>query len=159
MPVTIKSCDEELQSIFDWMTANRPSPSFEEFLGISIESPDLDTAVITFEMREALEGNMIYHTLQGGIISTVLDMVGGHVVFVSVFKTVKGKPIEKQMQRMSKVGTIDIRVDYLRPGKGKLFTAKGWILRTGNKVAVTRMELHNEQQELLAVGTGTYTVG
>jgi len=52
-----------------------------------------------------------------------------------------------------------LRVDYLRPGTGKNFTAKGWILRTGNKVSVTRMELHNDQQELIAVGTGTYTVG
>jgi uncharacterized protein (TIGR00369 family) len=104
-------------------------------------------------------GNPTYRTLQGGIISTVLDMVGGHVVFVNVFKQVKEKPPEKQMQRLSKVGTIDLRVDYLRPGKGKKFTAKGWILRSGNKVSVTRMELHNDQQELIAVGTGTYTVG
>ena len=63
------------------------------------------------------------------------------------------------MQRLSKVGTIDMRVDYLRPGTGKHFTATGWILRTGGKVAVTRMELRNEEETLIAVGTGTYTVG
>ena len=159
MPITIKVCDDELQAIFDAMLQGRPSPSFEEFIGIRIDSPDLDTGYITFEMRDALVGNPTYRTLQGGIISTVLDMVGGHAVFVNVFKQVKGKSPEKQMQRLSKVGTIDLRVDYLRPGKGDKFTAKGWILRTGNKVSVTRMELHNDQQELIAVGTGTYTVG
>jgi acyl-coenzyme A thioesterase PaaI-like protein len=31
-------------------------------------------------------------------------------------------------------------------------------LRTGNKVAVTRMELHNNERQLIAVGTGAYTV-
>ncbi|MBT4513190.1 MAG: thioesterase family protein [Chloroflexi bacterium] len=155
----MKVCDDELQAIFDVILQGRPSPSFEEFIGIRIDSPDLDTGYITFEMTDAIVGNPTYRTLQGGVIATVLDIVGGHVVFVSVFKQVKGKPLEKQMQRLSKVGTIDLRVDYLRPGTGKNFTAKGWILRTGNKVSVTRMELHNDQQELIAVGTGTYTVG
>jgi uncharacterized protein (TIGR00369 family) len=159
MPITMKVCDDELQAIFDVILQGRPSPSFEEFIGIRIDSPDLDTGYITFEMTDAIVGNPTYRTLQGGVIATVLDIVGGHVVFVSVFKQVKGKPLEKQMQRLSKVGTIDLRVDYLRPGTGKNFTAKGWILRTGNKVSVTRMELHNDQQELIAVGTGTYTVG
>jgi acyl-coenzyme A thioesterase PaaI-like protein len=32
-------------------------------------------------------------------------------------------------------------------------------MRTGKKVAVTRMELHNEEGVLIAVGTGTYLVG
>jgi len=51
-----------------------------------------------------------------------------------------------------------MRVDYLRPGLGQWFEAKGYILRTGNKVAVTRMELHNDTGELIAIGTGAYTV-
>jgi acyl-coenzyme A thioesterase PaaI-like protein len=32
-------------------------------------------------------------------------------------------------------------------------------MRTGKKVAVTRMELHNDEDLLIAVGTGTYIVG
>lgn len=32
-------------------------------------------------------------------------------------------------------------------------------MRTGNKVAVTRMELNNDSGVLIAVGTGTYLVG
>ena len=159
MPITIKVCDSELQQIFDSMLAQRPEDSFEEFLGIRIESPDLDSGYVTFDMREALTGNPTYMTLQGGIISTVLDIVGGHMVFLSVFKQVKGKPLAKKMERLSKVGTIDMRIDYLRPGTGKHFTATGWILRTGGKVAVTRMELRNEEDVVIAVGTGTYTVG
>ncbi len=159
MPITIKVGDSELQQIFDDMLAQRPEDSFEEFLGLSIESPDLDSGYVKLDMREALIGNPTYRTLQGGIISTMLDVVGGHMVFLSVFKQVKGKPLDKQMQRLSKVGTIDMRVDYLRPGTGKHFTATGWILRSGGKVAVTRMELRNEEEKLIAVGTGTYTVG
>jgi uncharacterized protein (TIGR00369 family) len=57
------------------------------------------------------------------------------------------------------VGTIDLRVDYLRPGRGKTFIARGRIMRAGRKVAVVRMEMHNESELLVAVGTGTYMIG
>ena len=32
-------------------------------------------------------------------------------------------------------------------------------MRTGNRVSVVRMELENDQKQLIAVGTGTYIVG
>ena len=35
----------------------------------------------------------------------------------------------------------------------------GNIMRTGNRVSVVRMELENDQKQLIAVGTGTYIVG
>ena len=59
---------------------------------------------------------------------------------------------------MHRLLLLEHGVDYLRPGLGKWFVARGTILRTGNKVAVTRMELHNDTDELIAIGTGAYTV-
>jgi len=56
------------------------------------------------------------------------------------------------------VSTIDLRVDFLRPGLGKWFVATAYTLRTGNRVAVTRIELHNDRNDLIAVGTGSYVV-
>jgi uncharacterized protein (TIGR00369 family) len=61
-------------------------------------------------------------------------------------------------ERFAKIGTIDMRIDYLRPGLGDYFIATGYVLRAGNKVAVTRMELHNHERQLIAVGTGAYVV-
>ncbi|CCK09389.1 putative protein PaaI, possibly involved in aromatic compounds catabolism [Cronobacter sakazakii 696] len=54
------------------------------------------------------------------------------------------------------MGTIDMRVDYLRPQR---FTASSTLLRAGNKVAVARVELHNEEQVYIASATATYMVG
>ena len=54
--------------------------------------------------------------------------------------------------------THSLRVDYLRPGLGGTFSAKGFVLRAGRKVAVTRMELHNDEDSLIAVGTGAYSI-
>jgi len=152
--------DPEFQSLVDFFQDKvSKRPTFDSFMDLADETPDLDTAVLKFETRDDFIGNVVYRILHGGRISAVLDTAGGAAVFMSVYKQVKGKPRESQLKRLSKNATVDLRVDYLRPGKGKKFTAKAWILRAGNKFAVTRMELTNEDDVLIAVGTGTYSVG
>ena len=108
-------------------------------------------------MRDELIGNFIRRSLHGGVISAVLDTVGGLVAFVSLLDRVDSE--EAGLARLANVGTIDIRVDYLRSGVGRSFVATGETLRTGNKVAVTRMELHNDEGVLLAVVPARILVG
>ena len=67
--------------------------------------------------------------------------------------------LEEITERFSRVGTINLRVDYLRPGRGEFFIGTGSIIRAGNKVTVVRMEFHNNEEQMIAVGTGTYIVG
>lgn len=134
-------------------------PNFHNLLNPQFQSPDWDHSRIVFDMKDDFVGNLLYRTLHGGIIASMLDTAGGHVVLLSVFKKVKGQPMEKQFKKFMNIGSIDFRIDFLRPGKGSRFTADGWILRIGNKAAVTRMELRNEEDVVIAVGTGTYTVG
>lgn len=110
-------------------------------------------------MKEELVGNYVQGILHGGVISAVLDVAGGMTAWLGALKKLQGQPLEEIVKRFSKIGTIDLRIDYLRPGRGKYFLAAGSILRTGNKVAVTRMEHHNDEELLVAVGTGTYIVG
>ena len=66
---------------------------------------------------------------------------------------------DKIQQSLMQLSTIDLRTDFLRPGRGKEFIATARIIRNGNKVAVSRMELHNELGVHIAFGTGTYMVG
>jgi uncharacterized protein (TIGR00369 family) len=131
---------------------------FNRVLGLAIETLTPDRATVRLEMRDELVGNFMRGSLHGGAISTTLDFVGGLVAFLSVAKKVPGRSIEALTERFSKIGTIDLRVDYLRPGIGKHFLATGYVLRTGSKVAVTRMELHSDSGELIALGTGAYMV-
>ena len=134
-------------------------PTFNNFLQFALVSPDFDHPCLTIEMRDDLVGNPAYRTLHGGVVASILDIIGGHAVFLSVFKQLRGQPLEKKLKRVSKIGSIDLRIDYLRPGTGNSFTATASILRTGNKVAVVRMQLQNDEDSLVAVGTGSYTVG
>jgi uncharacterized protein (TIGR00369 family) len=67
--------------------------------------------------------------------------------------------VGRRLEIFSRLGTIDMRVDYLRPGIGEWFDASGTVIRTGKRVAVTRMEMRDDQDRLIAVGTGTYIIG
>ena len=56
------------------------------------------------------------------------------------------------------MGTIDLRIDYLRPATGPRFTARAEVLRLGSRVASTRMEFFGADGKLLSVGAGAYIV-
>ena len=131
---------------------------FNRLLGIKVLSVDGAQTRLRFDMHDELVGHFVHKYLHGGVTSAALDVSGGMTALVSVLKKLSHLSFQDKVKRFNNLGTIDLRVDYLRPGRGEFFVATGYILRTGNKVAVTRMELHNEEDTLIAVGTGAYTI-
>jgi len=132
---------------------------FNKQLGLEIVYVGQDRVDIRLPMKPDLIGNFMHNNLHGGVISSALDVAGGLMAVIGAFRRTKEMPMEERAAILSKIGTIDLRIDYLRPGRGEWFLASGRLLRTGNKVAVTRMSFHNDQEELQAVGTGTYLCG
>ena len=132
---------------------------FNRHVGLKVHKMTPDEVVFKINMRDELVGNWLQGILHGGVIATALDVAGGAVALVGAYARLEDLPKEEKVKSLSKLGTIDIRVDYLRPGKGKEFYASASILRIGSKVAVCRMEFKNEEDHLLAVGTGTYMCG
>ena len=132
---------------------------FNRVLGLQVETVTVDQAVLGFDMRDDLIGNYKLQILHGGVISAVLDTSGGMMASISVLNAMAGASREEMAKRLTRIGTIDLRIDYLRPGRGDRFYARSNLMRTGRKVSVTRMELHNNEGLLIAVGTGTYIVG
>ena len=131
---------------------------FNQILGLKVESMDPEKPRVRFEMREELVGNYHHGILHGGVTASVIDVTGGLVAFLGVQQKMADDTLEKKLERFGRLGTIDMRVDYLRPGLGKWFVATGHTLRTGKKVAVTRVEMHDEKDRLFAVGTCAYTI-
>ncbi len=132
---------------------------FNNVLGLKIESLKMEDVRVKFEMKDAFVGNYVQGILHGGVISAVLDTTGGITASLGVVQKMAGRTAEEIGKSLTKIGTIDLRIDYLRPGKGNYFIATGSIMRAGRRVSVTRMELYNDQDVLIAVGTGTYIVG
>ncbi len=147
------SHEDELAALARAVEAQIP---FNRVVGLQLGDLGPTETTITFEMRDELVGNFARGSLHGGVISAALDVVGG---MAAITAAVAGGDVSTLAERFGKLGTIDLRVDYLRPGVGEKFTATGYTLRAGNKVAVTRMELHNDEGDLIAVGTGTYLIG
>lgn len=134
---------------------------FNKVLGLRPTKLSQSYCEFKMNMKDDLIGNFLQGILHGGAISTALDVTGGAMAMVAAWQRLKEQkvPSAERPKTLSKLGTIDMRVDFLQPGKGEEFTVGATLLRIGNKVAVTRMEFKNEKGELLAVGTGTYLCG
>ncbi len=140
-----------------WALMTRYHP-FLELMGVRVEPTEDDSVRIRFSMRDDLCGHPGLSTLHGGVISCMIDVLGGAVASWHQIRDIKERPVEEQLRRMGAVRTVDQRVDYLKPGKGKEFTVTGSVLRDGKKVLVIRMELKNEEQSLIATGIGTFLI-
>ena len=156
MPVTPLTLESARNLIGEIFVYHMP---FNRELGLKLTRFEQDFAEITFDNNDKLVGNIAQRILHGGVIAAVLDVAAGLVCVGN--SLVRHEPlIQEQLQmKLAKMGTIDLRVDYLRPGRGEHFVASSRILRSGNKVSVARVELHNESQMHIASATATYLVG
>jgi uncharacterized protein (TIGR00369 family) len=132
---------------------------FHGVIGFEFEELGLDGCRLSFKSKPELIGNFIQKILHGGVTATALDVVGGAMAAVGMMEKYPDADEKELGQKLARIGTIDLRVDYVRPGRGESFYAKARLLRSGSKVAVVRMELHNEKDTLIALGTGTYMMG
>lgn len=131
---------------------------FNELLGFKVESLDPAAPKISFAMRQELIGHYHYGRLHGGVIATVLDTVGGLAVTVAIAEKFNGETTEQVGHRFGRIGTIDLRTDYLHQGIGKKFTATGRITRLGGRIASVQMTLENETGLLIATGCASYVI-
>ncbi|NQY62309.1 MAG: thioesterase family protein [Alteromonadaceae bacterium] len=132
---------------------------FNQLLGLTITQFDNEQSEIRFKWQDKLVGNPIQKILHGGVTASALDLAGGIVAAASIIDQLDDLSPANIQQNLRKLGTIDLRTDFLRPGRGEEFIATATIIRSGTKVAVTRMELHNELGDHIACGTATYMVG
>ncbi|MFB6327997.1 hypothetical protein HA42_10120 [Pantoea deleyi] len=132
---------------------------FNQALGLELMRLDADYAEISFNNKSMLVGNQVQQILHGGVIAAVLDVAAGMVCVSNALTRQESISEADLRHRLSRMGTIDMRVDYLRPGRGERFTATSSLLRAGNKVAVARVELHNQQGDYIATATATYLIG
>ena len=133
---------------------------FNRVLGLKLDSLDPKAPRLRFEMRPELVGNPVQQILHGGVISATLDVVGGlAIALASLARKADRKTEETPPRHFPDIGTIDLRIDYLRPGRGKYFVATGRVVRLGGRVAVAHTELVNDSGEQIATGSAAYIVG
>ncbi len=148
--------EQLFQHIVDFWNHDMP---FNNLLGLKITRFDPEHSEVRFLWQDKLIGNPMQKILHGGVTASALDLAGGTVAAANILSQLDTLSPEIIQQSLSKLGTIDLRTDFLRPGRGEEFIVTAHIIRSGSKVAVARMEMHNEKGEHIAFGTGTYMVG
>ncbi len=144
------------QQLSDYWNNNMP---FNQLLGLKITKFNPQLSEVRFVWQDNLIGNPVKKILHGGVTASALDLAGGTVAAANIIDQLTDMTPDTLQKSLSKIGTIDLRTDYLRPGRGEEFIVTAHIIRSGSKVAVARMEMHNELGEHIAFGTGTYMVG
>ncbi|MFZ6646880.1 thioesterase family protein [Undibacterium sp. TJN25] len=129
---------------------------FCHLLGIKLESFDPDNAQISIAMREQLLGNFSQGMLHGGVIASVLDSVAGFAILLKMAQENPKDDVLSQMKEFSRMSTIDLRIDYLQPGRGKKFFATAEVTRLGKRVANVLMDLRNEEGHRIATGAAAF---
>ena len=132
--------------------------TFNRVLGLQILSVKPGDVRAQFAMRPELVGHYAYGRLHGGVISAVLDAMAGLALLVSIAERHPQEGPQQITQRFTRMGTIDLRVDFLRQGLGDHFTASAEVTRLGGRIGSTQMRLLDPSGTLVATGSAAYVV-
>lgn len=135
---------KKLEELKKFMTNKVP---FHEFLQLEVEDLKEGYAKLTLPFRDEFVGDVRRPAIHGGIISTLIDVCGGAAVWTH-FSVDDG------------ISTIDIRVDYLRPGPDNDLVAESEVVRVGNRVAVvnTTVFTSKDKDTIIAEGRAAYNI-
>jgi uncharacterized protein (TIGR00369 family) len=131
---------------------------FNQVLGLRITSVKPERVVATIAMKPDLIGHYAHNRLHGGVVSAGLDAMGGLACMAAIGARHMNEAPEQRLLRFGKLGTIDLRIDYLRPAIGEHFELRAEVMRLGSRVASTRMEFFAADGKLLCCGSGAYIV-
>jgi len=121
---------------------------FNKFLGLKLKSVGDNEVTLTIPYRKELIGDPSRPALHGGVISMLIDTAGGAATFVAA-------------QQLAKISTVDLVVDYLRPGPLVDIEARARIVRRGNRVCIAAVDVMSsggDDDEPFAQGRGVYNI-
>ncbi|MEW5852834.1 MAG: hotdog fold thioesterase [Myxococcota bacterium] len=121
---------------------------FNKYLGMKCTALRPGFGRLELPPRDQFTGDPWRPALHGGVISTLADTVGGLACFTL-------------MTSDGRCSTIDLRVDYLRPGKvNTALAAEANIIRFGNRVAVANVVVlqDEDRNSPIAMAKGVYSI-
>jgi len=131
---------------------------FNRVLGLKVTRLHPDGVGGRIDMKQELVGHFTYQRLHGGVISAGLDAMAGLAVMAAIGARHMDEPPAQRLHRFGRLGTIDLRIDYLRQAISSHFELSANVLRLGSRVASTRMEFHDADGKLVSTGSAAYII-
>ncbi len=120
---------------------------FNKHLGLRAVKVTVDEVELLMPFRPEHIGDPVRGALHGGIISMLIDTAGGAVAFMNVGDG-------------ERVSTVDLVVDYLRPGPAADILARARVVRRGNRVCTSNVDVvrADDRAVVIAQGRGVYNI-
>jgi uncharacterized protein (TIGR00369 family) len=120
---------------------------FNRYLGLVLTAITPGFARVELPFRPELIGDPFRPALHGGVLSALIDACAGAALWTRV------EPADK-------ISTIDLRVDYLRPGEPELIICEAHVIRLGGRIGVVDARVFHPgaPERTIATGKGVYNV-
>jgi uncharacterized protein (TIGR00369 family) len=120
---------------------------FNAYLGLQVDLLEAGRARLSVPFRPEFIGDPFRPALHGGVISTVIDTCGGAAIYTTV-------------DPLARLSTIDLRVDYLLPGRPEALVCEAKVIRSGRRVGVASMRAFHASapDQTIAEGKGVYYI-
>ncbi len=120
---------------------------FNKYIGLELAEIEDGFAKATMKFKPELVGDVRIKAIHGGVISAAMDAVGG-LAGVTTLNSMEDKIV-----------TVDMRVDYIRSARNTDLIIEARIVRSGNKIITTNMQVFAANDNtLVAEGRGVYHV-
>ncbi len=130
----------EQSNLETWQQRIDVSP-FQRWLGLRVTQVDEGRMCVTLPWKEDLVSNPNPPTVHGGILASVIDLLGLYSVLTT------GNVC---------IATVDLRVDYHRPAGPGDMSAEAHVIKLGSKVSTAETKVFDANGKLLASGRGVY---
>lgn len=119
-----------------------------KFIGVKVLEIEEGYVKLLFPYREEFIGDPRSKRLHGGYTATAVDLAGG--VAAMTYMT----------SQEDDVATIDMRIDYIRPGKAKEIIAEGKVISKRRRSIVTDMKIYHQDnpENVIAEGRGVFAI-
>ncbi|MCZ2356545.1 MAG: hotdog fold thioesterase [Bacteroidia bacterium] len=121
---------------------------FHRILQLRLEEISTGCARLRIPYRPDLVGDPRRNSIHGGVIASAMDAAGGAAALTTL------------TSYEDRCSTIDLRVDYYRPGRAEDIITEARIAQNGNRVIFTHIKAYHpsDPNSIIAEGTAVFSV-
>ncbi|MBD3110458.1 PaaI family thioesterase [Bacillus sp. AGMB 02131] len=136
--------DATKQSYYQYLKELFLNAPFSETLNIIGTEAEPGQATLYMEIKPDKHMNT-NQTLHGGVTASLLD-------------TASGMSVRTLLDETETIATVNLSINFLKPGFSGKLTAKGHVKSKGKKMATVEAEVFDENNNLLANSIGTFVI-